>query len=92
MNQTEQKRKEQRRDDVDKVLISPKRPFLSTRFSQLLGVIREREREREREMESERERKKERKKERKREREGERERERAPCGSALFGTCTPPCP
>ncbi len=39
MNQTEQKRKEQRRDDVDKVLISPKRPFLSTRFSQLLGVI-----------------------------------------------------
>ncbi len=39
MNQTEQKRKEQRRDDVDMVLVSPKRPFLSTRFSQLLGVI-----------------------------------------------------
>ncbi len=29
MNQTEQKRKKQKRDDVDMVLISPKRPFFS---------------------------------------------------------------
>ncbi len=40
MNQTEQKRKE-RRKDVDKVLFCPKRPFLSTDFRKLkvYGIV-----------------------------------------------------